>query len=98
MEWRAYLEEQEKEKEDLKMIQEKQEEHLEGYRKDREELAHLTWYERRRVRYKANRHRMAVRPSERAESTELSLPLVLKGAHKMAAAGPNPTLTPYITC
>ncbi|XP_035262638.1 translation initiation factor IF-2, mitochondrial [Anguilla anguilla] len=79
VEWREYVEEQEKEKQDQQVIQAKQQEHLESYRKDREALAHLTWYQRRRVRYKTEKHLMAMRPSEKAEREELTLPLIIKG-------------------
>ncbi|KAJ8366099.1 hypothetical protein SKAU_G00149300 [Synaphobranchus kaupii] len=79
VEWRAYVEEQERQNQDLQVIQAKQQEHLDSYRKEKEELAHLTWYQRRRVRYKADKHRMAMRPSEKAESQELTLPLIIKG-------------------
>uniref|UniRef100_A0A3P8ZFG4 Translation initiation factor IF-2, mitochondrial n=1 Tax=Esox lucius TaxID=8010 RepID=A0A3P8ZFG4_ESOLU len=79
VEWRCYQDEQDKQKEDLQAIEVKQQEHLESYKKDREPLAHLSWRQRKSALYKANRKLMAMRPSEKVEPQELSLPLIVKG-------------------
>ncbi|MBN3309052.1 IF2M factor, partial [Amia calva] len=79
VEWRQYMEEQEKQKQDMHVIETKQREHLESYKKDRESLSHLTWRQRKAAIYRANKHRMAFRPSEKTEDQELSLPLIIKG-------------------
>ncbi|KAJ8002401.1 hypothetical protein DPEC_G00179750 [Dallia pectoralis] len=79
IEWRCYKEEQDKQKEDLPAIEIKQQEHQESYKKDREQLAHLSWRQRKSVMYKANRKLMAVRPSEKTELDELTLPVIVKG-------------------
>ncbi|KAJ8246191.1 hypothetical protein GJAV_G00264710 [Gymnothorax javanicus] len=79
VEWRQYVDSQERQQQDLQVIQAKQQEHLQSYRSEREALAHLSWHQRRRLRYKTEKHRMAMRPSERDQSQELSLPLIIKG-------------------
>uniref|UniRef100_A0AAR2KYW3 Tr-type G domain-containing protein n=1 Tax=Pygocentrus nattereri TaxID=42514 RepID=A0AAR2KYW3_PYGNA len=79
VEWRTYTEEQNKLKEDQRVIVANQMQHQESYKKERERLAHLSWKQRKAVLYRANKHRMACRPSERAETEELSLSLIVKG-------------------
>ncbi|KAL7825681.1 hypothetical protein SRHO_G00334190 [Serrasalmus rhombeus] len=79
VEWRTYTEEQNKLKEDQRVIVANQMQHQESYKKERERLAHLSWKQRKAVLYQANKHRMACRPSERAETEELSLSLIVKG-------------------
>uniref|UniRef100_A0A3B5M0Q4 Translation initiation factor IF-2, mitochondrial n=1 Tax=Xiphophorus couchianus TaxID=32473 RepID=A0A3B5M0Q4_9TELE len=49
------------------------------YRREGEPLAHLSWRQRRAELYRAHKIRLSVRPSERTESDELGLPLVIKG-------------------
>ncbi|XP_036396523.1 translation initiation factor IF-2, mitochondrial isoform X1 [Megalops cyprinoides] len=79
VDWRCYVEEQDKLKEDMKAIEAKQHEHQESYKKERESMAHLSWKQRKSAMYRANKQRMAFRPSERVESQELTLPLIVKG-------------------
>ncbi|XP_036426468.1 translation initiation factor IF-2, mitochondrial isoform X2 [Colossoma macropomum] len=79
VEWRTYMEEQNKLKEDQRAIVANQKQHQESYKKEKERLAHLSWKQRKAVLYRANKHRMACRPSERAETEELSLSLIVKG-------------------
>lgn len=79
VDWRCYQEEQDKLKEDMQAIEVKQREHHESYKKEREPLAHLSWRQRKSALYKANKKLMAMRPSEKLESQELSLPLIVKG-------------------
>uniref|UniRef100_A0AAY4AQQ5 Translation initiation factor IF-2, mitochondrial n=1 Tax=Denticeps clupeoides TaxID=299321 RepID=A0AAY4AQQ5_9TELE len=79
VEWRIYAEEQEKLKGEQQAIEAKQRQHQESYKREREGLAHLSWRQRKSALYRANKHRIAHRPSERHESAELSLPVVIKG-------------------
>ncbi|KAF6734251.1 Translation initiation factor IF-2, mitochondrial [Oryzias melastigma] len=79
VEWRSHEEEQEKLQEDHSAIQLKQQRHLEEYQRQREELAHLSWRQRKAALYRANKTRFSIRPSEHADSDELRLPLVIKG-------------------
>ncbi|KAM6977451.1 translation initiation factor IF-2, mitochondrial [Aplochiton taeniatus] len=79
VDWRCHQEEQDKLKEEQAVIEARQREHQEGYRKERESLAHLSWRQRKSALYRANKQRMATRPSERQDDQQLSLPLVIKG-------------------
>ncbi|NXY10930.1 IF2M factor, partial [Pteruthius melanotis] len=77
--WRTYVEQQEKMKKDLEVIEAKQREHRSEYEKKQEKLAHLTWRQRKAVLYKANKHVMLLRPKERTEMDENTLSLIVKG-------------------
>ncbi|XP_072540002.1 translation initiation factor IF-2, mitochondrial isoform X2 [Salminus brasiliensis] len=79
VEWRTYVDEQNKLKEDQMMIEAKQREHKDSYKRERQNLAHLSWKQKRAALYHANKHRMACRLSEKAETKHLSLPLIIKG-------------------
>ncbi|XP_037620161.1 translation initiation factor IF-2, mitochondrial isoform X2 [Sebastes umbrosus] len=79
VEWRSYEEEQQKLQEDQSAIEVKQKVHLEEYRKEREGLAHLSWRQRKSALYRANKTKFAIRPSEKTQRDELSLPLIVKG-------------------
>ncbi|XP_015226907.1 PREDICTED: translation initiation factor IF-2, mitochondrial [Cyprinodon variegatus] len=79
VEWRSHEEEQQKLLEEQSAIELKQKLHLEEYRREREGLAHLSWRQRKAALYRANKTRFSMRPSERTESDELSLPLIIKG-------------------
>nr|XP_020516161.1 translation initiation factor IF-2, mitochondrial [Labrus bergylta] len=78
-EWRSYEEELQKLQEEQGAIENKQKLHLEEYRKERAGLEHLTWRQRKRVKYKANRTQYATRPSEKIQSDEPCLPIIIKG-------------------
>ncbi|KAM6939916.1 translation initiation factor IF-2, mitochondrial [Xenentodon cancila] len=78
MEWRSYEEEQQKLLEDQNAIELKQQQHLEEYHREREGLSHLSWRQRKVALYRANKSRFYQRPSERTQSEELSLPLIIK--------------------
>ncbi|NXQ62098.1 IF2M factor, partial [Anthoscopus minutus] len=77
--WRTYVEQQEKMKKDLEVIEAKQKEHRLEYEKKQKKLAHLTWRQRKAVLYKANKHLMFSRPKERTEMDENTLSLIVKG-------------------
>ncbi|KAL4640820.1 translation initiation factor IF-2, mitochondrial-like [Arapaima gigas] len=79
VEWRTFMEGQEKIKEDQQVIASKQQQHEEAYRKEREGLAHLSWRKRRVALYNANKHRMTSRPSEKTEPREKTLSIIVKG-------------------
>ncbi|XP_014750618.1 PREDICTED: translation initiation factor IF-2, mitochondrial [Sturnus vulgaris] len=77
--WRTYVEQQERMKKDLEVIEAKQKEHRLEYEKQQQKLAHLTWRQRKAALYKANKHLMLSRPKERAEMDENTLSLIVKG-------------------
>lgn len=79
VEWRSHAEEQQKLQEEMIAIEQKQKLHLEEYRREREGLSHLSWRQRKVALYRANKTRFATRPSERMQSDQLSLPLIIKG-------------------
>ncbi|KAM9481327.1 translation initiation factor IF-2, mitochondrial isoform 2-T2 [Clarias gariepinus] len=79
VEWRTYVEEQNKLKQDQQAIEAKQKQHQESYQKERERMAHLSWRQKKVALYKANKHQVACRPSEKTEAEDLSLNLVVKG-------------------
>ncbi|XP_060687498.1 translation initiation factor IF-2, mitochondrial isoform X1 [Hemiscyllium ocellatum] len=79
LDWRKYVETQEKLKQDLEVIEAKQKEHQEMYKKERESFTSMSWRRRKSAMYKANKHLMATRPKERTETDELSLPIIIKG-------------------
>ncbi|XP_030590069.1 translation initiation factor IF-2, mitochondrial [Archocentrus centrarchus] len=79
VEWRVYEEEQRKLQEEQSLIEEKQKLHLEEYRREREGLSHLSWRQRKVALYRTNKTRFAMRPSERTQNDQLSLPLIIKG-------------------
>ncbi|NXS00682.1 IF2M factor, partial [Oxylabes madagascariensis] len=77
--WRTYVEQQEKMKKDLEVIEAKQREHRLEYEKKQQQMAHLTWRQRKAMLYKANKHLVFSRPKERAEMDENMLSLIVKG-------------------
>ncbi|TTI30680.1 Translation initiation factor IF-2, mitochondrial [Bagarius yarrelli] len=79
VEWRTYMEEQNKLKEDQQAIEAKQKQHQESYQKERERHAHLNWRQRQVALYKANKHLLAFRPSEKTTAKNCSLSLIVKG-------------------
>ncbi|XP_072240092.1 translation initiation factor IF-2, mitochondrial [Leuresthes tenuis] len=79
VEWRSHEEERQKLLEEQSAIEQKQQQHLDEYRREREGLSHLSWRQRKAALYRANKGSFAMRPSERTQSEELSLPLIIKG-------------------
>lgn len=80
VEWRNYEEQRQKMVEEQSTIELKQKQHLEQYRKEREGLDHLSWRQRKSALYRANKSKFT-RTSERTQSDELKLPLIIKGTH-----------------
>uniref|UniRef100_A0A1A8NBN8 Translation initiation factor IF-2, mitochondrial n=1 Tax=Nothobranchius rachovii TaxID=451742 RepID=A0A1A8NBN8_9TELE len=79
VEWRTHEEEQQKLLEDQSAISLKHKLHLEEYQQERAGLTHLSWRKRKAALYQANKIRFAVRPSERTQSEQPNLPLIIKG-------------------
>ncbi|KAM3595901.1 uncharacterized protein V6R79_004902 [Siganus canaliculatus] len=79
VEWRNYEEEQQKLQDEQKAIELKQKHHMEEYKKERAGLTHLSWRQRKSALYKANKTKFAMRPSEKTQRDELTLPLIIKG-------------------
>ncbi|XP_029449313.1 translation initiation factor IF-2, mitochondrial isoform X1 [Rhinatrema bivittatum] len=79
VEWRKYIEEQKKVEQDVEVIEAKQKEHRESYKKGLEGLEGLTWRQRKHAQYKANKQLMATRSKERMESDSLIFPIIIKG-------------------
>lgn len=78
VEWRSYEEQREKLEEEQSAIELKQKQHLEQYRKERAGLDHLSWRQRKSALYRANKDKF-VRHSEKTQSQDLKLPLIIKG-------------------
>ncbi|XP_034966844.2 translation initiation factor IF-2, mitochondrial [Zootoca vivipara] len=79
VEWRTYAEQQEKAKKDLEVIEAKQKEHRDAYKKDREGLENMSWRQRRAAVYKSKKHLLVMRPKEKAESDKNVLHIIIKG-------------------
>ncbi|NXJ93335.1 IF2M factor, partial [Corythaixoides concolor] len=77
--WRTYVEQQERMKRDVEVIEAKQKEHRMEYKEKQQKLAHLTWRQRKAVLYKANKHLMFSRPKERTEMDKNVLSVIVKG-------------------
>ncbi|XP_054053242.1 translation initiation factor IF-2, mitochondrial isoform X3 [Rissa tridactyla] len=77
--WRTYVEQQERMKRDVEVIEAKQKEHRMEYEKKQQKLAHLTWRQRKAVLYKANKHLMFSKPKERTEMDKNVLSVIVKG-------------------
>lgn len=67
-------------KKDGEVIEAKQKEHRMEYEKKLQNLAHLTWRQRKAALYKASKHLMPLKPKERAETDENVLSIIIKGA------------------
>ncbi|NXF04251.1 IF2M factor, partial [Smithornis capensis] len=79
VDWRTYAEQQEKMKQDMEVIEARQKEDRMEYKQKQQEMAHLTWRQRKAVLYKANKHLMFQRPTERREMDENMLSIIVKG-------------------
>ncbi|NWQ67366.1 IF2M factor, partial [Neopipo cinnamomea] len=79
IDWRTYVEQQEKLKKDMEVIEAKQKEHRMEYEQQQQKLAHLTWRQRKAVLYKANKHLLFQRPKDRREVAEDTLSVIVKG-------------------
>ncbi|KAF4016311.1 hypothetical protein G4228_007683 [Cervus hanglu yarkandensis] len=79
VDWRKYEQEQEKNKEDLRLIEEKRKEHQEAHRKDREKYGTLHWKERSYIKYKEKRQQQPLKLKEKLERDSNVLPIIVKG-------------------
>ncbi|NXA11023.1 IF2M factor, partial [Sapayoa aenigma] len=79
VDWRIYAEQQEKMKKDEEVIEARQKEHRMEYEQRQRELAHLTWRQRKAALFKANKHLLFQRPTERREVDESTLSIIVKG-------------------
>ncbi|XP_048374376.1 translation initiation factor IF-2, mitochondrial isoform X3 [Sphaerodactylus townsendi] len=79
VDWRIYAEQQEKMKKDLEVIEAKQKEHTDAYKKERESFGNMTWKERRTAMYQAKKRLSLLRPKERVQSDKNKLPVIIKG-------------------
>ncbi|XP_031322917.1 translation initiation factor IF-2, mitochondrial isoform X3 [Camelus dromedarius] len=79
VDWRKYEQEQEKNKESLKLIEEKRKEHQEAHRKAREKYGTLHWKERSLIKYKEKKQQQPLKLKERVERESNVLPIIIKG-------------------
>lgn len=79
VEWRSYEEEQQKLLGEQSAIDQKLKQHLEEYHQKREELAHLSWRQRKAALYRVHRTQQHMRASETTQSDQCSLPIIIKG-------------------
>lgn len=63
----------------MPVMEAKQREHQESYRKAREGLAHLNWRQRQSFLYRTSKQKGSTRLSEKLETEVLSLPVIVKG-------------------
>ncbi|XP_067561124.1 translation initiation factor IF-2, mitochondrial isoform X2 [Pseudorca crassidens] len=77
--WRKYEQEQEKNKEDLELIEEKRKEHQEAHRKAREKYGTLHWKARSFIKYKIKKQQQTLKPKEKAGGDSNVLPIIIKG-------------------
>ncbi|XP_076990371.1 translation initiation factor IF-2, mitochondrial isoform X2 [Tamandua tetradactyla] len=79
VDWRKYEQQQEKNKEDLKIIEEKRREHQEAHWKDREKYGTLHWKKRSFIKYQEKKGQTLFKPKEKTESDSNILPIIIKG-------------------
>ncbi|XP_036903826.1 translation initiation factor IF-2, mitochondrial isoform X4 [Sturnira hondurensis] len=79
VEWRKYEQEEEKNKEDLKMIEDKRREHQEAHRKAREKYGTLHWKQRSFIKYQEKKEQKILKPKEKLERDSNILPVIIKG-------------------
>lgn len=71
---------------DGEVIEAKQKEHRVEYERKQQQLAHLTWRQRRALLYKTNKHLMFSKPKERTEVDKNVLSVIVKGTVLFIAA------------
>ncbi|XP_037662757.1 translation initiation factor IF-2, mitochondrial isoform X2 [Choloepus didactylus] len=77
--WRKYEQEQEKNKDDLKIIEEKRREHQEAHWKAREKYGSLHWRKRSFKKYQEKKGQNLLKPKEKTERDSNVLPIIIKG-------------------
>ncbi|KAM4043097.1 translation initiation factor IF-2, mitochondrial isoform 1-T2 [Anomaloglossus baeobatrachus] len=79
IQWRTYIEEQEKIKKDMEVIEVRQKEHREAHRKQLDTFIGMTWKQKSAMQYRAKKSLMAKRPSERTTRDGPVVPIIIKG-------------------
>ncbi|XP_014929703.1 translation initiation factor IF-2, mitochondrial isoform X1 [Acinonyx jubatus] len=79
VDWRKYEQEQEKNKENLKIMEEKRKEHQEAHRKAREKYGTLHWKERSFLKYQEKKEQKPLKTKEKEEKDSNVLPIIIKG-------------------
>nr|XP_035925767.1 translation initiation factor IF-2, mitochondrial isoform X2 [Halichoerus grypus] len=79
VDWRKYEREQEKNKEDLKIIEEKRKEHQEAHQKAREKYGNMHWKERSFLKYQEKKEQKHLQSKEKEEKDSHVLPIIIKG-------------------
>ncbi|KAM5227439.1 translation initiation factor IF-2, mitochondrial [Ctenodactylus gundi] len=79
IDWRKFEEEQEKNRDELKIIEEKRQEHQECHRKAREKYGTLHWRERSFLKYLQRKEQKPLKPKEKTERDSSVLPIIIKG-------------------
>ncbi|MBZ3880421.1 Translation initiation factor IF-2, mitochondrial [Sciurus carolinensis] len=79
IDWRKFEQEQEKSKDDLKILEEKRKEHQEAYRKAREKYGTLHWKKRSFIKYLERKEQKPLKPKEKIERDSNVLPIIIKG-------------------
>ncbi|XP_006881082.1 PREDICTED: translation initiation factor IF-2, mitochondrial [Elephantulus edwardii] len=77
--WRKYEQEQERNKDDLKLVEEKRKEHQEAHRKAREKYGSVHWKERSYLKYQERKEHTSGKQKERVERDLHVLPIIIKG-------------------
>ncbi|KAM9819197.1 translation initiation factor IF-2, mitochondrial isoform X2 [Syngnathus typhle] len=76
--WRSQEEELERQGAEHTAVEAKRREHDDTYRKERAELAHLGWRQRKSLLYRRNKSKFSNRPGEKTAPVHVGLPLVIK--------------------
>ncbi|XP_012873452.1 PREDICTED: translation initiation factor IF-2, mitochondrial isoform X1 [Dipodomys ordii] len=79
IDWRKFEQEQEKNKEDLKIIEEKRKEHQEAYQTAREQYGTLHWKKISYKKYLEKKEHKNLKPKEKVERDSNVLPIIVKG-------------------
>ncbi|XP_056423754.1 translation initiation factor IF-2, mitochondrial isoform X2 [Hyla sarda] len=79
IQWRTFVEEQEKMKKDMEVIEVKQKEHREAHRKHLDTFIGMTWKEKSGVLYRARKSLMNKRPGEKTTRDKPIVPIIIKG-------------------
>lgn len=79
VDWRKYEQEQEKGKEDMKIIEEKRKEHQEAYQKAREKYSNVQWKKRSLLQYLERKEQTSLKRKQEMERDSNVLPVIIKG-------------------
>ncbi|XP_008821228.1 translation initiation factor IF-2, mitochondrial [Nannospalax galili] len=79
VDWRKFEQEEEKNKHDLKIIEEKRKEHQKAHRKVLEKYSSLNWKQRLYVKYLERKEQKSSKPKEKERKDSNVLPIIIKG-------------------